>query len=155
MKWNDRKNDPKYQLLLKQNQAAFMATHAIEEALERKNINQSGLATTLGKSRSWISKLLAGGQNLTIFTLVAVADALGMDVQVRLVDRPAKDTEEPVRAEPLNEALADAYVERNFALDDYMSGVTATEEPMAEVLQFKTSVPNNGGEWDGPRAAHG
>lgn len=49
----------------------------------------SAFAAVLGKSRAWISKVLRKKQNLTFFTAVQIADALDMDVRIRVVPRPS------------------------------------------------------------------
>ena len=83
----DLVNAPGFDLEVKQFECVLDYVTAIEEAMEAKQVTQSALARTLGKTRAWVSKVLNKKRNLTFFTAVELADALEMDVQVRVTSR--------------------------------------------------------------------
>lgn len=56
-------------------------------ALKREGISQTELADRMGKSRQYVSQILAGDENLCIETVAKVARALNCEVEVRLVRR--------------------------------------------------------------------
>jgi transcriptional regulator with XRE-family HTH domain len=85
----DLVNAPGFQLEVKQFECVLDYITAIEQAMEAKQVTQSALARTLGKTRAWVSKVLGKKRNLTFFTAVELADALEMDVHVRVVSRTA------------------------------------------------------------------
>ena len=62
---------------LRQEELIFEVTEMLCEALETGKISKSELASKLGKSKGFVSQLLAGGRNLTLRTLADIADALG------------------------------------------------------------------------------
>lgn len=88
-RWKDLQNDPQYQLLVRQHRATLDVAAQIEAQMRAQGVKKSGLAERLDKTRAWISKLLHGGQNLTVFTIVEVANALNSDVGIQLVPRTA------------------------------------------------------------------
>jgi transcriptional regulator with XRE-family HTH domain len=85
MSWASRNNDPKRKLGAKQHKVTLDVMEGLRGLMKRKNVKQTDLAGRLGKTRAWISKLLHGGQNVTLFTVVEMADALGFDVRVDFV----------------------------------------------------------------------
>jgi len=86
--WFERKlqefrDDPEFQtelLLLDINEQ-------IVERMVARGIRRSELAQKLGSSRAFVTQLLNGKPNLTLKTLVQVAHALGMAVDVQLRPR--------------------------------------------------------------------
>ena len=77
------KDDPEFQtelLLLDINEQ-------IVERMVARGIRRSELAQRLGSSRAFVTQLLNGKPNLTIKTLVQVANALDMAVNVQLRPR--------------------------------------------------------------------
>lgn len=72
------KDDPEY---LTEGQI-LMFTEAIVKKMIDDNITRTELAKRLGKSKPFITKLLDGSQNMTIFTMVNVANALGMRLNI-------------------------------------------------------------------------
>lgn len=80
---------PGFDLQVKQFECVLDYITAIEQAMEAKQVTQSALARTLGKTRAWVSKVLGKKRNLTFFTAVELADALELDVRVRVVGRAA------------------------------------------------------------------
>ena len=62
--------------------------HAV---MQEKSLNYAKLAKKLGVSRSRISALFACDRNVTLRTIVAVANALDCDVEVRIIPRSRKN----------------------------------------------------------------
>jgi transcriptional regulator with XRE-family HTH domain len=83
---------PASQLGVKQHRVTLDLAEKLTAAMNARGIKASHLAEKLGKSRAWISKFLHGGRNTTFFTAVEIADALGLDVEVRFVERNAAKT---------------------------------------------------------------
>ncbi len=80
-----------FELEVKQFECVLDFVTAVEQAMEARQITQSALARALGKSRAWVSKVLRKKRNLTFFTAVEIADALEMDVRLRVVNRAGND----------------------------------------------------------------
>lgn len=55
-------------------------------AMQRQNVTRSELAASLGKSRSYVSMLLRGTENLTIQTLDRIAGALKCELRMQFED---------------------------------------------------------------------
>lgn len=55
---------------------------SLQTRMEELNMSQSDMAFTLGKSRAYVSKLFSKGQNLTIKTMVELAQSLDMKVAI-------------------------------------------------------------------------
>lgn len=87
MSWRDIMKDADATLGLKQHTVTLDLAEKIASAMKARRIRATDLAGKLGKSRAWISKLLHGGRNTTLFTAVEVADALGYDLTIDLVPR--------------------------------------------------------------------
>jgi DNA-binding phage protein len=69
--------------------ATLMRT--LDEARKRNDISKAEVARRVGSERSSISRLLSGREaNPTLNTLADVADALDVEIEVRLKPRPAK-----------------------------------------------------------------
>jgi transcriptional regulator with XRE-family HTH domain len=62
--------------------------------LQQQGISQAELARRLGVSRPMITKLLTGDSNFQLRTLLRLAEALEMELQVSLVERSAADPNE-------------------------------------------------------------
>jgi len=62
-------------------------TEKIVAKMEEKNISRSALAKKLGVSKAFISKLLNGNPNLTIKSMMSIADALGCDLNLDIYPR--------------------------------------------------------------------
>jgi len=62
-------------------------TEQIIEQMEERGIKRSDLADRLGLSRPFVTRFLNGQPNLTFKTLVQVANALDLTVNVRLQPR--------------------------------------------------------------------
>jgi transcriptional regulator with XRE-family HTH domain len=57
---------------------SLLAATQIERLLTDAGLEDQDLAQRLGKSKSWVSKILSGAQNLTLGTLAEVGVALGV-----------------------------------------------------------------------------
>jgi len=68
--------------LLRQEELILDVTEALATALSREDITKARLAQRLGKSKAFVSQILAGGRNLTLRTVADVADALGYRMKV-------------------------------------------------------------------------
>ena len=66
---------------------AFDISVQIYKQMKKLGINKKELAEKLGVSRSYITQLLKGKSNMTIETLIKVAKALGMTLQIKLVEK--------------------------------------------------------------------
>lgn len=62
---------------LREEELILEVTEMLCNTMEANNINQTQVATNLGKSKGFISQLLAGGRNLTLRSIADVADAIG------------------------------------------------------------------------------
>lgn len=79
--------EAKHRRLLRQEELLLEVTEALTECLASQDLNQAELARRLGRTRSYLSQLFAGGRNLTLRTLADVADALDCRVKVKLLSR--------------------------------------------------------------------
>ena len=68
--------------LLRQEELILEVTEALSAALEKEGITKKDLADRLGKTRGFVSQLLAGGRNLTLRTIADVADALECRIRI-------------------------------------------------------------------------
>jgi len=66
---------------------AFDISVQIYKQMEKLGINKKDLAEKLNVSKSYITQLLKGKSNMTIETLIKVAEALGMTLQIKLVEK--------------------------------------------------------------------
>jgi len=57
-------------------------TEKIVQKMEEENISRAELARRLGVSRAFVTKLLNGNPNLTIKTMMSIADVLGCDLNI-------------------------------------------------------------------------
>ncbi len=56
-------------------------------AMERKKVSKAELAKRMGKSRSWVTQVLAGDKNITSRTLASILHALDMRAETTIVDK--------------------------------------------------------------------
>jgi ribosome-binding protein aMBF1 (putative translation factor) len=73
--------------LLKQEELILDVTEALSVAIEESGLTRSELAKRLGKTKGFVSQLLAGGRNLTLRTVADIADAIGVSLAIA-VERP-------------------------------------------------------------------
>lgn len=71
----------------------------IAETRRQGGLTQQDLATEVNTSVQWISRVENGEENLTLATMVKLANALGVSVQ-ELFDPPASDPTEVRRGRP-------------------------------------------------------
>lgn len=94
-----RSGERELSLGVRQHMVVQGVTAQIEALMKRGKVKRTDLAQRLKVSRAWVSKLLVdAGRNVTLFTLVQVADALGADLEVKLVPKESSALQsEPVR----------------------------------------------------------
>jgi len=63
--------------LLREEQLIVEVAEKLVEMLVRENVSRTELGRRLGKSKGFISQILAGDKNLTLRTIADVCDALG------------------------------------------------------------------------------
>lgn len=73
---------------------AIEITELISRLMEEQGVSRAELATRLGKSRAYVTKMLRHGNNLTIHTIADVFTALGRTF--RGVDRPVSVASPPL-----------------------------------------------------------
>lgn len=76
--------------LLRQEELILGVTEAVCEILEREGLTQAELARRLGKTKGFVSQVLAGDRNLTLRTIADIADALELRAELQLVARPRR-----------------------------------------------------------------
>ncbi len=83
----NKKNDKEeaYARLLEQESRILEATALIEELLEESGVNRKELAEKLGRSKGFVSHILAGDRNMTLRTLSDFAYALEHRVKMAAV----------------------------------------------------------------------
>lgn len=79
---DERLDDPKFRELFEQEELSLRFIDQIEAALDDQNLKRSELAAKLGKSRSWVTQALRRGRNLTIKTMVELAQGLDLDLDI-------------------------------------------------------------------------
>jgi len=62
-------------------------TEEVVSAMKARNMSQAELARKLEKSPAYVSKMLAGETNFTLRSLVRIARALDLRLQVGMADR--------------------------------------------------------------------
>lgn len=77
---NDKERD--YECLVEEESLILEATEMIEELLELADVNRKELAERLGRSKGFITQVLAGDRNMTLRTLADLAFALDHRVKV-------------------------------------------------------------------------
>jgi transcriptional regulator with XRE-family HTH domain len=83
--------------LLREEELILDVTEALSEMLEQEGVNKAVLAQRLGKTKGFVSQILAGGRNLTLRTIADVADALGYRIRIVF----SKETERKQKVLPL------------------------------------------------------
>ena len=68
--------------LLREEELILDVTEALSEMLEEEGMTQTMLAQRLGKTKGFVSQILAGGRNLTLRTIADIADALGYRIRI-------------------------------------------------------------------------
>jgi transcriptional regulator with XRE-family HTH domain len=70
-----------------QTSAVLDAADLISEAMEAQGLNQKDLASKLGVSKGYVSRLLSGNENMTVKSVARVLHVLGYHYQQTLVSR--------------------------------------------------------------------
>ncbi len=70
--------------LLRQEAFILEATEKLSQALEKEGITRADLANRMGKSKGFISQVLAGGRNLTLRTIADFSTALGCEPSIEI-----------------------------------------------------------------------
>jgi transcriptional regulator with XRE-family HTH domain len=86
-------HDPDYELY----GVLLDVTEGIVKRMIEQGVRRTDLAERLGTSRAYVTKLLDGQENMTLKTLVRVANALDMKVDTKFVprERAAKAAKKP------------------------------------------------------------
>jgi hypothetical protein len=74
--------------LLRQEELILEVTEALARAIAAEGISKAELATRLGKSKAFVSQVLAGGRNLTLRTMADFADAVRCRIKVEACREP-------------------------------------------------------------------
>ena len=77
----------------------------VREARRRAKLKQSELGAVIGSGQSHVFQIEAGEVNITLKTLVRLAEALGVEPRDLLLDKGAKPTLDHVAADQLTELL--------------------------------------------------
>jgi transcriptional regulator with XRE-family HTH domain len=87
--------------LLKQEGLILDVTEALSAAIEESGLTRSELARRLGKTKGFVSQLLAGGRNLTLRTVADIADAIGVSLAIAVKRPPSAATKQAQRVRSL------------------------------------------------------
>jgi len=75
-------------------------TEEVVSAMKVRNMSQADLARMLEKSPAYVSKMLAGETNFTLRSLVRIARALDLRLQLGLVERGVHTHRKPATVRP-------------------------------------------------------
>ena len=75
-------HDPEYERLIAEEKLILEATELISSLMETRDVSRAQLADRIGKSRAYMTQVLAGNRNMTLRTLADLAWALGTKVQL-------------------------------------------------------------------------
>lgn len=89
---------------VRQRELIIEVTEAIYAEMERSHITKGQLAARLGRTPAFVTQILNGGRNLTLKTIADVADALGVNVRLRL-EPVSVQRELPTASEVLGKVL--------------------------------------------------
>jgi transcriptional regulator with XRE-family HTH domain len=76
--------DSDRQRLFAQERLIVAVAEHIWERMEQQEVNKSGIAAALGKSKAFITQLLNGTRNMTLRTLSDIAFALNAEIDIRI-----------------------------------------------------------------------
>lgn len=71
---------------LREEELILEVTETLCDAMETRKISKTQVAAKLGKTKGFVSQLLAGGRNLTLRSIADVADAVGCQAHFVLSD---------------------------------------------------------------------
>lgn len=116
----------RYEQLLAQETLIFDATEEICRVMspdqDSSEVTRKQLADRLGKSKGFVTQVLAGDRNMTLRTLADFAGALGHKVSVHLEPIPGPPDEKPSTQHNLPEQGADASSEPNSCAEPECDG---------------------------------
>lgn len=81
-KFKKKKEEREYERLVEQETLIFEATEMLSELIEAGEVNRKELADKLGRSKGFVTQILAGDRNMTLRTLADFAFALEHRVKV-------------------------------------------------------------------------
>lgn len=71
--------------------AILQFTMRLHEEMQKQGISKTELASRIGSSQPYITRILKGRDNLTIATMVKLARAVGLKVQISLGETGAEE----------------------------------------------------------------
>ncbi len=89
------REDPEYLFEM----ASLEFGESVVSRMEALGLKRSDLAARMGVSKPRVTQLLAGDENLTLKTMVALANALDMTLSVSLSPRPDHERRAPTGTE--------------------------------------------------------
>jgi len=75
--------DDERRRLYERESLAFDATELIARLMAESEVSKAELARRIGKTRSYVTQVLAGSRNLTVYTLADLAFALGYRFELK------------------------------------------------------------------------
>jgi transcriptional regulator with XRE-family HTH domain len=90
--------------LLRQEELILEVTEALSAAIQESGLTRSEVAKRLGKTKGFISQLLAGGRNLTLRTVADVADAVGASLTIGVESDRVTKSKRARQVRPLRRA---------------------------------------------------
>lgn len=71
--------------------AALQFTMQLHEEMQKQGLTRTELANRIGASQPYVTRILKGRENLTIATMVKLARAVGLKVQISLEGAGAEE----------------------------------------------------------------
>lgn len=122
--------------LLRQEELILEVAETISQAMEREGVTKAELARRLGKTKGFVSQILAGGRNLTLRTIADVTDALGYKISIQALPREeVRESESVVTREKYKAENVSWAFEQ---VREYISGFKV---PSAPVLPLADDMP--------------
>lgn len=97
-----RKQEVNYDSLVAQERLILDATELMYELMERTGVSKSELARRTGRTRGYLTQLLAGERNMTLRTLAELSHALGHSLHLDASPGLRRRDEPPIRAMELS-----------------------------------------------------
>jgi transcriptional regulator with XRE-family HTH domain len=79
--------------LLQEEELILDVTESLSRLLEEVGLSKTELARRLGKTKGFVSQILAGGRNLTLRTIADVADALDYRIHIEFSNQKEEQLE--------------------------------------------------------------
>ena len=74
--------DPEFRRMMASESLVEDAAELVARRMKEENVSKADLARKLGKSRAWVTQILAGSANMTIRTLAELMFALDSEVSL-------------------------------------------------------------------------